>query len=285
MTGLEQHEWRAATWPSQHAASALPPTPAEEDLVLTPDMIEPGQHAEDVHTPAEPEPPAPEPAAVAPEPVAFTPEPAAAPEPMAIASAPPPPTKFAASEPPRGAASEPIERGDETGRAQFFAGKGVKLKAEVSGCDVFRIEGDFDGSVVARRMFIAPTGVFKGTGTVEEAVVEGRIEGSLIVTGVLALRATGRVTGSISYGLIEIERGGHLHGDIVPRAGEQPPSRSAPLAAGPVPQPSSQASSPMRVSAPKPPIAAAPSPAMEAMPVARKPVLASLSLGPKRAPN
>ena len=252
-TALEQDAWRASTWQNQYGTAApLPPTLPDDDLVLTTDMIE-GELAPQ----AAPAPPAaePAPAVAALEPLADEP---AAPEPE------PEPEPAAAAAPASG--QDTVERADDSGRSQFFAGQGVKMKAEVSGCDIFRIEGDFDGTVVARRMFISPTGVFKGTGTVEEAVVEGRIEGTLVVTGVLALRATGRVTGRISYGLIEIERGGHLHGEIMPKSME--------TGARPVPAP---AASPMPpVSAPIPAVAEA------APPPARKPVLAPLSFGARR---
>ena len=244
-TAMEQGEWRASTWQNQFGtAGTLPPPPAEDDLVLTPEMIE------SETPPQEPMATAAEPVIVALEPVADEP---AAPEPEAASPIAAPP------------AEEAVERTDDGGRSQFFAGQGVKMKAEVSGCDVFRIEGDFDGTVVARRMFIAPTGIFKGTGTVEEAVVEGRIEGTLVVTGVLALRATGRVSGSVSYGLIEIERGGHLHGEIMPKSMEPGATRPAPIAAAP----------PAPMSAPRP--------AAAELPPARRPVLAAF--GAKRSPG
>ena len=244
-TALEHDAWRASTWQNQYgSAPPLPPTPPDDDLVLTTEMIEAEPAPQEAPAAAEPavaaleqgadEPPAPE--------------------------AEPEPEPVAASAPASG--QDTVERTDDSGRSQFFAGQGVKMKAEVSGCDIFRIEGDFDGTVVARRMFISPTGVFKGTGTVEEAVVEGRIEGTLIVTGVLALRATGRVTGSISYGLIEIERGGHLHGEIMPKSMEAAAPRPA-QAVEPAPPPRAAIAEPVA-------------------PPARKPVLAPLSFGARR---
>jgi len=202
LTGLEQHEARGTTWQTR-AGGAPPPAAPESDFVLTPEMAEP-EHLERV-TVAQPE-PEPAPAAAAPE--------------------------------PQPSAFEAIEPTDDTGRSQFFAGQGVKLKADVSGCDIFRIEGDFEGQVTARRMFISPTGAFRGTGTVEEAVVEGRVDGVLAVVGVLSVRASGRVSGNVRYGEIEVERGGHVHGDIAPKAVEQ---AAAPRVSAPRPQPAAEA--------------------------------------------
>ena len=65
-------------------------------------------------------------------------------------------------------------------------------------------------------MFISATGVFKGTGWVEQAEVEGVIEGTLVVSGVLSLRDSARVTGNVTYGEIEIVRGAFVHGTLAP---------------------------------------------------------------------
>lgn len=234
LTGLEQHEWRASTWQAQAAPAPLPAPEPPEDLVLTAEMAEP---APVVVAASEPvvEPPAPEP-----EPVAVAPEPVI----------------------------EPVERTDDTGRSLFFCGRGVKLKADASGCDVFRVEGEFEGQVTARRMFIAPTGVFKGTGTVEEAEVEGRIEGALVVTGMLMLRAGGRVSGNVRYGEIEIERGGHLFGDVAAKPSPQGVASEKPA-------PAALRMPPERVSAPRPTVVS-PAP---------RPALPPLSFGVKRPAN
>ena len=118
------------------------------------------------------------------------------------------------------AAAQAPERADSAGKLQFFAGEGVKVRAEVAACDVFRIDGDFDGEVAAQRMYVSPTGVFKGTGRVDEAIVEGAIEGTLVVNNVLALRANARITGNVTYGQIEVERGAVVHGTIAPKDAE-----------------------------------------------------------------
>jgi cytoskeletal protein CcmA (bactofilin family) len=57
-------------------------------------------------------------------------------------------------------------------------------------------------------------GVFYGESTTEDADVQGCFEGKLVVRKRLLVRATGRVSGNISYGEIEIERGGKISGEI-----------------------------------------------------------------------
>jgi len=52
--------------------------------------------------------------------------------------------------------------------------------------------------------------VFKGSTTIDEAEVRGRFEGDLVVHNRLLIKATGRVSGTIRYGQIEIEFGGQI---------------------------------------------------------------------------
>jgi cytoskeletal protein CcmA (bactofilin family) len=54
----------------------------------------------------------------------------------------------------------------------------------------------------------------KGSTTIDEAEVRGRFEGDLVVHNRLLIKATGRVSGTIRYGQIEIECGGQIFGDI-----------------------------------------------------------------------
>lgn len=97
--------------------------------------------------------------------------------------------------------------------AQLIAGAGVTLKGEMR-CDMLRVEGTIEGDVKARRLEISGGGILLGTVEVDEAVVEGRFEGSLTVTGLMVVRKTGRASGKIQYGDIEIERGGAVSGEI-----------------------------------------------------------------------
>src|SRR5947207_3062565 len=65
-----------------------------------------------------------------------------------------------------------------------------------------------------RAIEIAESGLFKGSTSIDEAEIRGRFEGDLIVRNRLLIKATGRVSGTIRYGQIEIECGGQIFGDI-----------------------------------------------------------------------
>ena len=81
--------------------------------------------------------------------------------------------------------------------------------------DKLLIEGSVDAKLTnCRAIEIAESGLFKGSTTIDEAEIRGRFEGDLIVRNRLLIKATGRVSGTISYGQIEIECGGQIFGDI-----------------------------------------------------------------------
>jgi cytoskeletal protein CcmA (bactofilin family) len=89
------------------------------------------------------------------------------------------------------------------------------LTGEVNSCDKLLIEGSVDAKLTnCRTIEIAESGLFKGSTSIDEAEIRGRFEGDLIVRNRLLIKATGRVSGTIRYGQIEIECGGQIFGDI-----------------------------------------------------------------------
>ena len=100
--------------------------------------------------------------------------------------------------------------------AQLYVGPGITLKGEIFGCDTLRVEGAIDGSATARQLILGHGSSFLGTAEVDEAEIEGTFNGTLTVQGVLVLRGTGRIEGTLGYGQIEIERGGVIAAQITP---------------------------------------------------------------------
>ena len=82
---------------------------------------------------------------------------------------------------------------------------------------------------------IAEDGVFKGSAEIHDGDIAGRFEGDLSVAGLLRLRASGVVTGTVKYGELQVETGGKLIGTLEPLGGDT--VRSAPAAAQPAPAP------------------------------------------------
>jgi cytoskeletal protein CcmA (bactofilin family) len=100
-------------------------------------------------------------------------------------------------------------------RSCLSVGSGITLSGEVNSCDKLVIEGSVDAKLTnCRAIEIAESGLFKGSTSIDEAEIRGRFEGDLIVRNRLLIKATGRVSGTIRYGQIEIECGGQIFGDI-----------------------------------------------------------------------
>ena len=102
----------------------------------------------------------------------------------------------------------------------LLIGGGVELKGRIGSCDTLVVEGTVESTIECRSIDIRASGVVAGEATVGTATIQGRFDGNLVVTGCLTIRAGGRISGSIRYGEIEIERGAEIVGDIATVASE-----------------------------------------------------------------
>lgn len=94
-------------------------------------------------------------------------------------------------------------------------GNDILLKGEIATCDRFVIEGRVEATINdVHTLELAECGSFKGSANVVDAHISGLFEGDLVVTGRLIIHASGKVRGNVSYGEVEIERGGELTGQI-----------------------------------------------------------------------
>lgn len=94
-------------------------------------------------------------------------------------------------------------------------GNDIHMKGEISTCDRLVIEGSVDATLKdVHTVELAETGSFKGNAEIVEAEISGNFEGDLVCSGRLIIYSTGKVKGNISYGEIEIERGGQISGSI-----------------------------------------------------------------------
>jgi cytoskeletal protein CcmA (bactofilin family) len=153
--------------------------------------------------------------------------PAAVPTPPAAAKAPAPvpprvPEPLRAAEPSRSpeparqsAPPVPAPRRNETEVRKLIVGREISLSGEINSCDQLVVEGSVEANLQnCREVDIAESGLFKGSASIDAAEVHGRFEGTLTVRTRLFIRATGRVSGTIRYGQLEVEAGGQLSGDI-----------------------------------------------------------------------
>ena len=129
-------------------------------------------------------------------------------------AAPAQPSAMAASEPARTAtAATPLNR--PNAKRVLTVGPDIQMKGEITSCDRVVIEGAVDATMRdVHTVELAETGALKGTAEVEDAEISGSFEGDLVVRGKLTIYAAGRVRGNVTYGEIEIQRGGQISGNI-----------------------------------------------------------------------
>lgn len=151
--------------------------------------------------------PAPRPASVA--------EAKVAPLPQQQNPSPYRPTATPATAPVRPSAPAATQHDEKAKRRILTVGNDILLKGEIATCDRLVIEGAVDAKLNdVHTVEIAQQGSLRGFAEIEDAEISGLFEGDLVVRNRLVIYSTGKVRGKISYGEIEIERGGELSGEI-----------------------------------------------------------------------
>ena len=174
---------------------------------------------DDLGIPMKPARPSGQPATIAP--IGRAPAPAAPaprpPDPVRPAAEAPRPTEIGARPP----MPPPAPRRNEADVRKLIVGREISLSGEITSCDKLIVEGSVEANLQScHDVDIAESGLFKGSATIDELEVRGRFEGSLIVRKRLLIRATGRVSGTIRYGQLEVECGGQITGDIQAQTGD-----------------------------------------------------------------
>jgi cytoskeletal protein CcmA (bactofilin family) len=104
---------------------------------------------------------------------------------------------------------------DQYAGKRLIVGQGIRLSGEISSCDRLVVEGAVEATLNdTRALEIAESGRFTGGCEVEEADISGVYEGDLTVRKRLFVRGTGKLTGTVRYGELELERGGQIAGNI-----------------------------------------------------------------------
>lgn len=140
---------------------------------------------------------------------------------------------------PSGRRSSESDHGFNDGK-KLTVGREITLTGEISACERLVVEGKVEAELTdCREIEITETGTFKGEAEIEYADISGRFEGSIMARDLLIVRATGRITGKVRYGRLEIERGGEITGEIIAAPPKVEPAR--PMAPTAVPAPPAQA--------------------------------------------
>ncbi|TMJ60342.1 MAG: polymer-forming cytoskeletal protein [Alphaproteobacteria bacterium] len=132
----------------------------------------------------------------------------------------------------REAEPDPRPRNSQIEARTLVVGAGMSVSGTITSCDRLVAEGTVDAKLDGcQQVIVAQTGVFRGNVSTDHADVHGRFEGELVVQKRLLVRAAGQVSGTVSYGEIEIECGGRISGQIKPQEDQNGTSSSRPAQA------------------------------------------------------
>jgi len=101
-----------------------------------------------------------------------------------------------------------------TNDKSIFIGTGVVFKGSISAPNQAVISGTVEGELVARDVLIGAAGVVTGNTQADFIDVKGELNDSITSKSVLIVRSSGKVNGDVTYGELEIERGGKIKGSM-----------------------------------------------------------------------
>lgn len=153
--------------------------------------------------------------------------------PQPVAGIAPPPGKAQESAAPVLTEAIAPPRAAEAPGSRLSVGENINLKGvEISNCGVLVIEGNVEATVNSKAMEIAGPGRLNGVANIDVAEVHGEFAGELTARDKLVVHGTGKVTGTIRYGLLVVEEGGVVSGELK----QLEPARDA-VAKAPAPAP------------------------------------------------
>ena len=102
----------------------------------------------------------------------------------------------------------------QLGDGVVLIGKGTRILGDISDCTMIEIQGTLEGTVCADTVVIREGGGFRGTMQTDKAEVHGVLEGTISVHELLDMRASGQVSGDITYGRLAVADGGNISGNL-----------------------------------------------------------------------
>jgi cytoskeletal protein CcmA (bactofilin family) len=96
----------------------------------------------------------------------------------------------------------------------LHVGEGVCVKGDISVPGILVVDGQVEGSINARAVWVSPTGSIKGAVAATEAEVYGAVSETIVVKQLLVVHAGGRLTGDVRYGELQLEKGAVISGTL-----------------------------------------------------------------------
>lgn len=105
-------------------------------------------------------------------------------------------------------------------------GPGMTVVGDCQTDGTVRVEGTVEGSIRAgKAIVVGRQGLVKGDVTTQDAVVSGRVTGTLVAESRLEVQATSRIDGEVHTRRMQLEEGAVLNGSV--HMGEQKKTAAA----------------------------------------------------------
>lgn len=109
----------------------------------------------------------------------------------------------------------PSGSGSTADGKRLVVGRDIQLTGAISSCERLVVEGKVECDLTdAKAIEILKSGAFKGKAEVEDAEIDGLVEGELTVRRKLTIKSNGRVSGTIRYAQLQIDSGGRIEGTV-----------------------------------------------------------------------
>ena len=109
-----------------------------------------------------------------------------------------------------------------------IVGPGMKIVGDCETEGTLRIEGNVKGTVRAgKAVVIGKDGIVNGDVITQDAIIGGRVSGSVIAESRLELQATCVIEGEIKARRIKLDEGGRINGTVL--TGDMQPSHQPPV--------------------------------------------------------
>jgi len=109
--------------------------------------------------------------------------------------------------------------GEESGKtieARSHLGPSVLIKGNIEGSEDLLVDGQIEGDITLHgcRLIVSPSARLKGNVSAGEIVLEGSVEGNLVATGRVTVKARASLVGDITASRVAIEDGARFKGTI-----------------------------------------------------------------------
>lgn len=94
-------------------------------------------------------------------------------------------------------------------------GPGMTIVGDIQTDGTIRVEGSVEGSIKAgKAVVVGKQGLVSGDITTQDAVISGRVEGTLVAASRLELQATCKIDGEVHTRRMQLEEGAVLNGSV-----------------------------------------------------------------------